>query len=302
MFQFEINCTKHIAVYQILRRQKHEKMVLYYVRVGAAGNYCLKRKTMSIQSQIKKICSSLRIKDDRFIEIERKRKLRLEDFKELRDFLTKNSSSHEKTASFFDQYLDTKDTAIAKKGASLRIRYKQDGGKVYVQYKGPGFLHKGILFRSEFNSGKLPGVVLKASHKRFVRFNEQNLRAIMFNHLPEEMSEAMKTHLGPKILSKISVGNLICFYKKEKFIVNRSSIILEPSLDKICSFYVRGECIYPMATFCEYENEIKAESNSLEDKLKNLHHLVKFDERVISNFALPAESKDKYHRCLSFFI
>ncbi|MCL1972591.1 MAG: CYTH domain-containing protein [Endomicrobia bacterium] len=257
---------------------------------------------MNIQTQIKKICDSLQIKDDRFIEIERKRKLRLEDFKELRGFLIKHSSSHEKKVSFFDQYLDTKDMSIAKKGASLRIRYKQDGAKVYIQYKGPGFLHKGILFRSEFNSGKLPDVVLKASHKRFVHFNEKNLRAIMFNHLPQEMSEAMKTHLGPKILSKISVGNLICIYQKEKFIINRSKIMLEPSIDKICSFYVRGECIYPMATFSEYENEIKAENNSLEKKLNNLDHLVKFDKAVISKFGLPAESKDKYQRCLSFFI
>ncbi|MCL2484522.1 MAG: CYTH domain-containing protein [Endomicrobia bacterium] len=257
---------------------------------------------MNIQLQIKRICDSLQIKDERFIEIERKRKLKFEDFKELRNFLTEKSSSHEKTVSFFDQYLDTEDMAIAKKGASLRIRYKQDGAKVYVQYKGPGFLQKGILFRSEFNSGKLPEVVLKESHNHFVRFDEKNIRSIMFNHLPEEMFGAMEKHLGHEILSKISTGNLICFYKKEKFIVNRDNIMLEPSIDKICTFYVRGESIYPMATFCEYENEIKAEENSLEEKLNNLHHLVKFDAAVVSKFRLKAETKDKYHRCLSFFI
>jgi len=256
---------------------------------------------MSIETQIKNIGKNLKIKDSRFIEIERKRKLKFEDFKKLRRFMSKHSDGCEAPVTFIDQYLDTKDTAIAKKGASLRIRYKQDGLKVYIQYKGPGFLHKGILFRSEFNSGKLPEVVLKESHNHFIHFNEKNLKAIMFNHLPEEMSEAMKRHLGPKILSQISVGNLICFYKKEKFIVSRNKIMLEPSLDKISTFYVRGTNIFPMATFCEYENEIKAESKSLEEKLNNLHHLIKFDKVITANFNLPAESKDKYHKCLSFF-
>ena len=254
------------------------------------------------KSRIDKICRKLQITDDRFIEIEFKRKLDFEKFAVLKDYLLKHSTAHEKSVYFFDQYLDTKDMAISKKGASLRIRYKQDGAKVYIQYKGPGFLQDGILFRSEFNSGKLQNIVLKEANNNFVHFDEKNIQGIIVNHIPLEMADAMKNHLGSKILSKISAGSLICFYKKEKFLVKKNEIMLEPSLDKISSFYTKGERIYPMATFCEYENEIKSEDKSLEYKLDNLDFLIKFDKTLAAKFDLPSERKDKYHRCLSFFI
>jgi len=256
---------------------------------------------MESRSQVAEICRKLGITDEKFIEIELKRRLHFAKYDKLREFLKKNSFSSAQPVSFFDQYLDTKDLAMSQKGVSLRIRYKQDGAKVYIQYKGPGFLRNNILFRSEFNSGKLPNIVLKEHHNNFVHFNEKNVQDIILNHLPDEMAAALRDHLGAKILGKISVGNLICFYKKEKFLVKKGKIYLEPSLDKIYSFYVRGERIYPMATFSEYENEIKAENNSLEGKLDNLPFLLKFDRMIASKFGLPPERQDKYHRCLSLF-
>lgn len=258
---------------------------------------------MNTQTKIDKICDRLKINDERFIEIEIKRQLNLKMYGKVRQFIVNLGAKHKRSVSFFDQYIDTPDLLIFKKGASLRIRYKQHGTKIYIQYKGPGFLKNGILYRSEFNSGRIDDVVLDESNSsHMVRFNEKNINSIVLNHIPADMATAMRRHLGNKILSDISVGHLICSYSKDKFLFERKNVILEPSLDTVYSFHIAKQRIHPMSIFCEYENEIKAEDNSLEAKLKNLPELLSFNKKITSEFYLPLERKDKYHRCMSFFI
>ncbi len=257
---------------------------------------------MKLQDQVDTICGTLKICDDRYVEIETKRQLKLTQYQHVKRYLETIGAKHERSAFFFDQYIDTPDLEICRKGASLRIRYKQDGTKVYLQYKGPGFIKEGVLFRSEFNSGKLHDVVLEEDSSHMVHFDEKSVRKIIMNHVPDEMGYAMKRQLGQIILSRISMGHLICFYHKEKFILKSGKVILEPSLDKVYSFYVAHKRMHLMSTFCEYENEIKAKDNSLEEKLKNMPLLRRFNRKVLSKFDLPLEKKDKYHRCMSLFL
>jgi hypothetical protein len=257
---------------------------------------------MNITAKVADICRKLDIDNERFVEIETKQQLKLRHYKAVRQLVEKLGAKHKRSASFFDQYLDTPGLMICKKGASLRIRYKQHGTKVYIQYKGPGFIKDGILFRSEFNSGRIDDVVLEESSSHIVHFNEKTIRAILLNHIPDEMAAVMRRHVGEKILSHISVGHLICAYSKDKFALKRKNVLLEPSLDTVYSFYVARQRIHPMSIFCEYENEIKAVDNALGDKLKSLNELLDFNRKITSRFPLPQENKDKYHRCMSYFI
>src|SRR5688572_16852177 len=94
----------------------------------------------------------LEIDDLRFVEIETKKRVDPDEASEVRDWLLDyKRMKHQKTALFYDQFLDTPTYEVLKAGASLRLRYKKNGTAVYLQYKGPGFTRDGLLYRSEFS-------------------------------------------------------------------------------------------------------------------------------------------------------
>lgn len=253
-------------------------------------------------SMIDRICARLRIDDSQFVEIESKRRVVPEDSAELRKFLLKRKGVRlEKNALFFDQFLDTPDMLLFRRGASMRLRYKKNGGRVYLQYKGPGFRSRGLLYRSEFSTERLKRVLMEESHHDIVHFSDTSVRELIRDHAEPAMARAISLHLGASAIRRIVSANILCAYQKEKFIVDMGSAYLEPSLDRVFAFHVGKRGPHPLSTFCEYENEVKSASGELGPKLKRLDRLLDFDAALARRFRLPKEPLDKYHRCASFF-
>jgi hypothetical protein len=245
----------------------------------------------------------LGIDDLRYVEIESKKRVLPEQVKDLKKYLLKRKKvRHQKAAFFFDQFLDTPGMDIFKRGASLRLRYKGNGSKIYLQYKGPGFIEDGLLYRSEFSSRKLRHVFLEESHHDVIHFSKTSVKQILSRHVEPAMARAMRRHLGAKIIPHITTGPIISMYQKDKFLVDLDSAFLEPSLDRVFAFHIDRSGIHPLSTFCEYENEIKARNESFDAKIGHLSALTDFDEAVAEKFSLPAEKLDKYHRCTSIFL
>lgn len=245
----------------------------------------------------------LAIDDLHFVEIECKKRVAPEEAGELRDWLNRRKGvKHQKSAFFFDQFLDTPSFDLLKKGASLRLRYKKNGTAVYLQYKGPGFTKDGMLYRSEFASERLDKLVREESHHDIVKFTDFSVDAILKDHADAEMGKAMRRHLGARTVRRITSGPIIALYQKEKYEVDLGSAFLEPSLDRVSAFYIAKRGLHALSTFCEFENEIKAEGGSLEDKLEHLDEMLEFNKAVEKKFDLRREPLDKYHRCASFFL
>lgn len=245
----------------------------------------------------------LAIDDLRFIEIECKKRVAPEEAADLRDWLLdRKGVKHQKSAFFFDQFLDTPSFDLLKLGASLRLRYKKNGTAVYLQYKGPGFTRDGLLYRSEFASERLDKLVREESHHDMVKFTDFSVDAILRDHASPEMGTAMRRHLGARVVRRITSGPIIALYQKEKFEVDLGSAFLEPSLDRVSAFYIAKRGLHALSTFCEFENEIKAEGGALEDKLEHLDEMLRFNRTVEKKFDLRREPLDKYHRCASFFL
>ncbi len=248
-----------------------------------------------------RICTRLGISDFHFVEIESKKRVLPSQAKELEKYLEKRADS-QKSAFFLDQFLDTPKMDLFRKGASLRLRYKRNGSQVYLQYKGPGFREDGLLYRSEFSSPRLAHILLEESHHDMIHFHRTPIRRIIATQISREMKAAMRAHLGAEVISKIGVGPILCTYQKEKFKIKKGSAFLEPSLDRIFAFHINPGGLHPLSTFWEYENEIKAEGQSLEAKLIHLPDLLEFDRKVQRRFDLKVEPLDKYHRCTSIFL
>lgn len=245
----------------------------------------------------------LDIDDLRFVEIECKKRVQPEELPELKDWLGRRKGvKHKKSAFFFDQFVDTPSYDLLKAGASLRLRYKRNGSAVYLQYKGPGFTKDGLLYRSEFSSTRLTGVFLEESHHDIVHFTDTSVDRILRGQASTEMAEAMRRHIGAKAVKRLTSASIIALYQKEKFEVDLGSAFLEPSLDRIFAFHIAKKGLHPLSTFCEFENEIKAEDGSLEAKLEHMDELLEFNAAVEKKFSLRREPLDKYHRCASFFV
>jgi len=245
----------------------------------------------------------LAIDDLHFVEIECKKRVQPEEASDLRDWLNKRKGvKHLKSAFFFDQFLDTPSFDLLKKGASLRLRYKKNGTAVYLQYKGPGFIKDGLLYRSEFSSERLDHLVREESHHDIVKFTDFSVDAILRDHASDDMGKAMRRHLGARTVKRITSGPIIALYQKEKFELDLGSAFLEPSLDRVSAFYIAKRGLHALSTFCEFENEIKADGGSLEDKLEHLDEMLDFNRAVDKKFNLRREPLDKYHRCASFFL
>jgi hypothetical protein len=256
-----------------------------------------------ITEQIWAICKRLEIADPRFVEIESKRRVIPEDAKALAKHLDKlKGVEHDKRVTFYDQYLDTADLKLLKLGASLRLRYKGDGSNVYLQYKGPGFHRDGLLYRSEFSSGKLEHVVREESHHDVVHFSDTSIREIVERHVSPHMHHAMQRHLGIGVIARINTGPILVAYQKDKYVVDLGAAFLEPSLDRLFAFNVNRHGMHAISTFWEYENEIKTEEEGLEDKLEHLEDLLEFDKALGKKFDLKLERFDKYQRCASTFL
>lgn len=245
----------------------------------------------------------LAIDDLHFIEIECKKRVAPEEAADLRDWLLdRKGVKHQKSAFFFDQFLDTPSFDLLKKGASLRLRYKKNGTAVYLQYKGPGFTKDGLLYRSEFASERLDKLVREESHHDIVKFTDFSVDAILVNHAAPAMGAAMRRHLGAGVVRRITSAPIIALYQKEKFEVDLGSAFLEPSLDRVSAFHIAKSGLHALSTFCEFENEIKSDGGSLEDKLEHLDEMLRFNRAVEKKFDLRREPLDKYHRCASFFL
>ncbi len=251
----------------------------------------------------REIFRRLDIDDLRYVEIECKKRVLPEEAPELRDWLfNRKGVKHRKSASFFDQYLDTPSFSLLKAGASLRLRYKKNGTAVYLQYKGPGFTRDGLLYRSEFSSDRLNKLVREESHHDIVQFTDTTVASILEDQRSDEMSSAMRRHLGVSVVRRITSAPILALYQKEKFEIDLGSAFLEPSLDRVSAFHIAKSGIHSLSTFCEFENEIKAEGGSLEAKLDHLDDMLKFNRAVEKAFDLKREPLDKYHRCASFFL
>ena len=255
------------------------------------------------EAQAEEICRRLAIDDPHYVEIEAKRRVAPEDFEEIRTFLMKRKGvRHDRSVLFFDQFLDTPDMAIFKRGASMRLRYKRNGERVYLQYKGPGFLRKGVLFRSEFSTERLVNVTMEESHHDIVHFSDTTVQRIIQDHAAPVMRRALQKHLGDGTLRRITAAPLVCAFQKEKFEVGDERAFLEPSLDRLFAFHLGGRSPHPLSTFCEFEVEVKSADSDLERKLKDLPKLEEFTQLLSRRFGLPPEPLDKYHRCASFFL
>lgn len=258
--------------------------------------------TVNFETLRDELYSALKIDDSRCVEIESKKRVLPRQVKRLKKFIAKfKRTRHIKTTYFFDQFLDTPKMDLFQRGASLRLRFKKGGAKVYLQYKGPGFLKDTLLFRSEFSTRDLKGMALEESHHDIIRFTRTSIRQILRKYAHKRMVRAMKRHLGRSILSRISSARIISLYQKDKYSVDLGKAFLEPSVDKVSAFHINRSGPYPLSTFYEYENEIKAEGHSLAAKLRHLPALLKFDRKVVKRFRLKPEILDKYHRCASIF-
>ena len=259
--------------------------------------------TIHLGNQKTVICRRLQIDNSRFVEIEAKRRIVPEQVKDLRRYLLKRKKvTLEKTTMFFDQFLDTPQMDLARLGASLRLRYRQNASRVYLQYKGPGFSEDGLLFRSEFSSPRLKHLLMEESHHDIIHFTRTSVKDILARHVPAPMSKAMRRHLGKSVVSHISIGPIISLYQKDKFMVRLGGAFLEPSIDRVFAFHIDKRGLHPLSTFCEYENEIKTPDGSLNAKLKRIRDLLKFDAKLCGDFDLRYEPLDKYHRCISIFL
>lgn len=249
------------------------------------------------------ICRMLRIDNPFYIEIESKKRILARQAKDLKKFIADmKRTSFKKTVYFFDQFLDTPRMDLFKAGASMRLRYKSNGTKVYLQYKGPGFLQDGLLWRSEFSSENLNHLILEESHHDMIHFKSTTIQRILKRSAPAAMRQAMREHLGKKAISQITRGPILCLYRKDKFEVDLGSAFLEPSIDRIFAFHINPAGLHPLSTFYEFENEIKAPRNSLKAKLEHMPELLKYNDKILENFDLKPEKLDKYHRCTSIFL
>lgn len=249
------------------------------------------------------LCGDLGIADARCVEIESKWRLLPKHQDPVKKYLKKKAGArHMIDATFFDQFLDTPSLEILKAGASLRLRYKKNGSKVYLQYKGPGFRRSGVLFRSEFSSAPLMRVHREESHHDVVHFTETTVQTILQTQVPVDMADAMRRHLSARILRRISNGPILCMYQKDKFAVDLDEALFEPSVDRVFAFQIASSGLHVLSTFCEYENEIKSDGGDIYAKLRHIPDLLAFDRKLARHFNLRPERLDKYHRCAACFL
>ncbi len=252
-----------------------------------------------LQNQLR---ARLGVTDLEFIEIESKMRVLPSQAKDLKKYLhSKKRMEHVKSAFSLDQFLDTPQMDLLRRGVSLRLRYRRNGSEVYLQYKGPGFKENGLLYRSEFTSQKLRGILLEESHHDIIQFSKTPIRRILTRDIKGPMSQALHQHVGSDIINRISIGPIVCAYQKEKFKMKLGKAYLEPSLDRVFAFHINAGALHSLSTFWEFENEVKVEGEGHQKKLAYIPDLLAFNEKIFARFNLKNEPLDKYHRCMSIF-
>lgn len=258
---------------------------------------------MTKSNPIGSICWQLGVGDPRYIEIEAKKRVLPDEAKALRKhLLNRKGVKHVKRVIFYDQFLDTPNFALLQMGASMRLRYKGGGSEVFLQYKGPGFHRSGLLYRSEFSSDRLDHVVREESHHDMVQFGETSVREILHGHVEPAMAEAIRRHLGNRVIDSIVRGPILVSYQKDKYRVDLDSGYLEPSVDHLLAFHINPDGLHTASSFWEYENEIKTDDEDFESKIEHIPALLDFDRSLAKKFDLKVERLDKYHRCASCFL
>jgi hypothetical protein len=250
----------------------------------------------------KQLHERLGVDDLQFVEIESKMRVLPAQAKNLKKYLhNKKRVEHVKSAFSLDQFLDTPQMDLFRRGVSLRLRYRRNGSEVYLQYKGPGFKEQGLLYRSEFTSPRLRGILLEESHHDIIQFSTTPIRRILTRDIKGPMAEAMRRHLGADVINRISVGPIVCAYQKEKFKMKIGKAYLEPSLDRVFAFHINAGALHSLSTFWEFENEVKVEGAAHQKKLEYIPTLLAFNKKITGRFKLKNEPLDKYHRCMSIF-
>lgn len=244
------------------------------------------------------LCRLLGVDDPRLVEIESKWRLSAVAAKSLKSFLRElDGVEHVKRSTFLDQYLDTPDLRLLQVGASLRLRYRKNGGHVYLQYKGPGVRREAIHYRSEYRSERLDFLAREESDNNILRFEQPSVRRILQEQSEPEMLAAMRRDLGPAAVDAIDHTPILCQYQKDVFRVELGQARLAPSIDRLCVFRFDRRGPLALSTFWEYENEARAED--LPGKLAALPAMREFDAHAAEEFDLVPEPLDKYRRCAS---
>lgn len=250
---------------------------------------------------VDEICRRLGIRDPACVEIESKWRVGHDVAEDLGGHLAELPHARAQGRKVFcDQFLDTPDRRLLRAGASLRMRCKGGGSRVYLQYKGPGFRRDGILYRSELSSERVEGVVLEESRHDAVRFSAPRAGPLLRRWVTPAMADAMRLHLGYGILGRITEAPVLCVYHKIKFAVDVGASFLEPSLDRLLAFRVSRSGLHAVSAFWEYENEVKDPRNDIRAKIEKIPVLLRFDARIAARFGLRPCRLDKYHRCATW--
>lgn len=241
------------------------------------------------------LCRLLCVDDHRLVEIESKWRLSAATAKSLRAFLKGlDGVEHVKRSLFVDQYLDTPDLKLLRVDASLRLRYRKNGGQVYLQYKGPGVRRDAVHYRSEYRSDRLDFLAREESDADIVSFEKPDVARILETSAAPEMREAMVRDLGEASVRAIDRATVLCQYQKDLYHVELGKASLAPSVDRLCVFRVGGG-LSAMSTLWEYEDQ--AAGDGLEAKLSALPAMREFDGHLAEEFDLLPEPLDKYRRC-----
>ncbi|UPT72765.1 MAG: CYTH domain-containing protein [Elusimicrobiota bacterium] len=242
------------------------------------------------------LCSLLRVSDHRLVEIESKWRLAASTAKSLRQFLKElDGVEHVKRSVFIDQYLDTPGLDLLRADASLRLRYRKNGGQVYLQYKGPGVRRGAVHYRSEYRSDRLDFLVPDQSGADILSFERPSVPEILETMSDPGMLDAMRRDLGAAVPRAIDRAPVICQYQKDLYRVELGEASLAPSIDRLCVFRVDRAGPLAMSTLWEYENQ--AAATDLAAKLAAVPAMRDFDAHLADEFDLSVEPLDKYRRC-----
>jgi inorganic triphosphatase YgiF len=253
--------------------------------------------------RIQRICDRLNIDESQFVEIECKRRLSSAKVDAVTRFFQKRRGSRGlPRRSFFDQFLDTSSFDLLKAHASLRLRYKNNGQTVYLQYKGPGYRKGNLLIRSEYSFHDPELLHVEEEHADIIVPPTIDLNEVFRHPGNQVMREAMVRQLGKRVINRIRVCPIFTQYHKKKYRFRVDDVTFEPSIDQCMTISIDRKGIHPIATFFEVEVEVKSRNGSLAAKLDHLDDLTAFDRQMSKKFGLKPEKLDKYARCATYFL
>ena len=257
-----------------------------------------KRRSREAAAAMDRIVRRLGVRDSRSIEMESKWRVPPGRSNEVfRHLLKRDSLRYIGSRVFHDRFLDTPSLDLLGRGASLRLRYKRDGTKACLQYKGPGFRKDGVLFRPEFSSGDLAGFSSGGGCQRRMLLRADAVRRLLSARRGGELLRHLRRDMGGAVVGRIGPLDLVCTYHKEKFGFAIRGHSFEPSLDRIVVVRTSGAGAPVVSVLCEFENEIRPARADDAGRLEMVAAMGKFDRALAGRFGLRAERRDKYGRC-----